>query len=80
MAVARFDGAVGGLRHREILLVGNVRYWNFADRLVRAINVRFRNKSGLRVYGSLSTLGSAHLLMCGSSCKTTLSKELWISM
>jgi hypothetical protein len=27
-----------------------------------------------------STLGLAQLLMCGSSCKTTFSNELWISM
>ena len=28
----------------------------------------------------LSTLAYAQLLMCGSSCKTTFSNELWISM
>ena len=28
----------------------------------------------------LSTLCCAQLLMCGSSCKTTFSNELWISM
>jgi|SoiMethySBSTD1v2_1073268.scaffolds.fasta_scaffold467507_2 hypothetical protein len=28
----------------------------------------------------LSTLGYAQLLICGSSCRTTFSNELWISI
>jgi len=49
IVVARLACSVGGLSHREI-------FWKVmsangtADRLERAINVRFRGKSGLRVF------------------------------
>ena len=33
-----------------------------------------------RTLCSQGTLGLAQLLMCGSSCKTTFSNEVWISI